>query len=178
MIKRIFIVSLILIQASNAFAKSNLTTAGDMTQIALPLTGFGVAVYKKDKEGQKQFLKDFLTNIALTHALKFAFRHTDWNERPNGGNYSFPSGHTAIAFQGALFLQTRYGASYGAVPIALAGFTGYTRVRGNYHHWRDVIGGAVLAYGVNQFFVTKYESTKVNVNVGKDVAMLDFKMNF
>ena len=43
------------------------------------------------------------------------------------------------AFGGAFFLQKRYGIMYGAPAIALAAFTGYTRTKGDYHHWRDVI---------------------------------------
>lgn len=165
--------------ATNAMAKrSSLSVAGDITQIVVPASAFGIALYKGDKEGQKEFAKSFIVNTGLMFALKYAFKDTEWGKRPNGGKYSFPSGHSAAAFSGAFFLQKRYGLEYGAPALALAGFTGYTRVKGNYHNWRDVIGGAALAFGVNHFFVSKYNKEDVNVttNVGKNAAFVDVKM--
>ena len=169
-----------LFQANNALARSDLTTAGDITQIAVPLAAFGIATYKGDREGQKEFLKSFLVNTALTHALKYAFKDSDWGTRPNGGKNSFPSGHAATAFQGAFFLQTRYGYEYGLPAMAVAGFTGYTRVEGDYHHWRDVVGGAALAFGVNYFLVSKYnsEAVKLSTDISKDRAVVGVKMDF
>jgi membrane-associated phospholipid phosphatase len=158
--------------------RSNLIVAGDITQIAVPVAAFGVALYKGDKEGQKEFAKSFIVNTAMVYALKFAFKNSDWGRRPNGGKYSFPSGHTAAAFSGAFFLQTRYGTEYGAPAMAAAAFTGYTRVKGKYHHWRDVVGGAAIAFGANYFFVNKYnnDAVKVAADVQKGGAAIGFNV--
>lgn len=182
MIKKITLstgmLAFMLLHTNIASARSNLTIAGDITQIAVPLTALGMATYKGDTEGQKEFAKSFLTNIAVVYALKYATKNTEWGERPNGGKYSFPSGHSAAAFSGAFFLNTRYGKEYGIPAMALAGFTGYTRVKGKYHHWRDVIGGAAVAFGANYFFVTKFgdESTKVSTSVSKNAAVVGVNM--
>lgn len=177
MIKNIILI-LLLLQSFNSAAKSNLTTAGDITQIAIPLTGFSMALYKDDEQGKKQFIKSFIVNLGLVYSLKYAVNNTQWGERPNGGDHSFPSGHSASAFQGAFFIQKRYGHEYGVPAIALAGFTGYTRVRGDYHHWRDVIGGAAIAFGVNYFFVTNYKEQPLVATINKNEYMLSSKVNF
>lgn len=180
--KRVIQVILVLslLQSNISFAKSDLQTTGDILQIAIPAAAIGIALYKDDKEGQKEFIKSFLVNTALTQAVKFAFRNTSLNKRPDGGNYSFPSGHTAAAAQGAFFLQTRYGIEYGAPAIAGTILTGYSRVQAKKHYWRDVIGGAAIAFGVNYFFVTKYNPEKVNVTAdigpGKALIGIDLKL--
>lgn len=176
--KKICLFLIIIFKANLVFARSNLTTSGDILQVAIPLTAFATTWYKDDIEGKRQFLESFIVNTAITHGLKFALKNTNLDERPNGGHYSFPSGHTASAFQGAFFLQQRYGNEYGLPSIALAGFTGYTRVRGDYHHWRDVIGAASIAFGVNYFLVTKYEKQQITVDLNKDSAMLNFATKF
>ena len=176
--KILALIIVVMFQSNIALAKSSLTTSGDILQFAIPIAAFGTTFYKDDSEGKIEFTKSFLVNTAITHGLKFALKDTEWGKRPNGGDYSFPSGHASSAFQGAFFLQRRYGAEYGAPAIALAAFTGYTRVRGDYHHWRDVIGGAGIAFGVNYFLVTKYEKQQVTVDISKNSAMLNFKTSF
>lgn len=177
MIKKIILITFCSSLGANCFARSSLTVAGDITQILVPLGALGIATYKGDKEGQKEFAKSFLTTMAVTYALKYSLKDTKWGERPNGGTHSFPSGHTAAAGSGAFFLNTRYGLAYGAPAIALTAFTGYTRVKGDYHHWRDVIGGTVIAFGANYFFVTKYQDkVQVSTNFSKDTASLTFNI--
>ena len=167
----------IMFQINTVFAKSNLTTTGDILQIAIPVTALSTSFYKDDLEGVKEFTRSFLVNTTITHALKFAMKDTQWGKRPNGGTDSFPSGHASSAFQGAFFLQKRYGTEYGAPAIGLAALTGYSRVKGDFHHWRDVIGSAVIAFSINYFIVDEYKD-KVSINMGKDIAMLDFKLQF
>lgn len=177
MIKKIVLIALCTSLGTNCLAKSNLSAAGDITQILVPLGALGIATYKGDTEGQKEFAKSFLTTIAITYALKYSLKDTEWGSRPNGGTHSFPSGHTAAASSGAFFLNTRYGFAYGAPAMALSAFTGYTRVKGKYHHWRDVIGGAAISFGANYFFVSKYQDkVQVSTNFSKDTAALSFNV--
>lgn len=172
------LVLIITLHTNITLARSNIDTSGDVLQVAIPLFAFGATYYKDDAVGKEEFIKSFLTTTAITHALKASLQNTSLNERPNGKDYSFPSGHTASAFQGAFFLQKRYGSEYGVPTMALAGFTGYTRVRGGYHHWRDVIGATGIAFTVNYFLVSKYEKQQVSVDVSKNAAILNFKTSF
>jgi len=43
---------------------------------------------------------------------------------------SFPSGHASAAFQGASFIQRRYGWKHGKYAYLLAAFVGYSRIEG------------------------------------------------
>lgn len=165
-------------QSNISFARSSLTTTGDVLQIALPVAAFGTAFFKDDVEGEKQFAKSFIVNMAITNALKFSLKNTDLDKRPNGGHYSFPSGHSAAAFGGAFFLEQRYGTQYGAPAIGMAALTGYSRVKGDYHHWRDVIGGAVIALGTNYFMVDKFDPGTVNIAVTNKSIFADLKFKF
>lgn len=131
---------------------SPLTTYGDIAQIGIPLTGAAVAIFKEDYQGFWQLTEGAVYTAAATHALKYTLNHT----RPNGGNYSFPSGHTSAAFQGASFLQMRYGYQWGVPAYALSALVGYSRVRSDSHHWRDVVAGAALASGI-QYLITRKE---------------------
>lgn len=125
---------------------------GDITQIAVPLAAGGIAVYHEDWYGFGQVVEGAVYTSALTHALKFSVQR----KRPNGKNYSFPSGHTSAAAQGAAFLQYRYGAGYGIPAWLLTGVVGYSRVEGKHHYWSDVAAGGALATAV-QYMVTREE---------------------
>ncbi|BDU35584.1 PAP2 family phosphoesterase [Vibrio nigripulchritudo] len=127
-----------------------LETYGDIAQIGIPLTAAMISWYKDDTEGLIQLTEGALYNALATHAIKFAVNA----ERPNGGNHSFPSGHTSAATQGAAYLQFRYGSAYGIPAYGAAALVGYSRVDANHHYWRDVIAGMALATGV-QYAVTE-----------------------
>ncbi|RXJ74218.1 phosphoesterase [Veronia nyctiphanis] len=135
-----------------AHAKSdNLTTVGDITQIAVPVGAGIISLLKNDTEGFFQLAEGAVYTAAATHTLK-AVVHAP---RPDGSeNNSFPSGHTSAAAQGAAYLQFRYGWEYGVPAYALTALVGYSRVDAKRHYWRDVAAGAALATGI-QYAVTE-----------------------
>jgi membrane-associated phospholipid phosphatase len=147
---RAIVVCLFVSCFSAVHADDAIVRAGDNLQIGIPLMAGMVSLMKGDSEGTKQWAEGALWTSVATHTLKFAVDE----ERPNGNdNNSFPSGHTSAAFQGAAFLQMRYGWEYGVPAYAAASFVGYSRVHGEYHYWRDVAAGAALAVGV-QYVIT------------------------
>ncbi|HEY9544615.1 MAG TPA: phosphatase PAP2 family protein [Solimonas sp.] len=133
--------------------------AGDIFQILNPLIATGVTLYKGDYLGTKQYAYNFATTFAATEVLKYGFDHTAWGERPNGGRESFPSGHTSAACSAAAFISDRYGWQYSLPLYGTALFTGYSRVDEHFHHWRDVIAGCALAYGVSKLITTPYSAS-------------------
>lgn len=91
----------------------------------------------------KFYLISILSTSLVTRGLKVAFNE----ERPNGGQYSFPSGHTSNAFAGATVLYLEY---RNTKPLlAWSGYlfatgTGILRVYNNAHWVPDVLVGAGL----------------------------------
>jgi membrane-associated phospholipid phosphatase len=149
--------SLALPAADRARAGSNvLTTVGDVLQFGVPAAGVLVAVGHGDGTGLWMLGATSLVTAGVTHGLKFATNNTSWGRRPNGGDHSFPSGHTSAAFAGAAFLHYRYGWQWGFPAIALASVVAYSRVEAKQHHVRDVIAGAAIGYAVGYIFTDHF----------------------
>jgi len=83
---------------------------------------------------------------AVTTALKVAIHRT----RPNGGPYSFPSGHTSGAFAVAPILAARYGWKAGVPAYTLALMTGLGRMEDRKHFASDVLAGATVGLVVGR----------------------------
>lgn len=137
---------------ARAAVRSPTELSGDFLQVALPLAAFNLPLARDDREGQRQFWQGFLTTGVVTHVLKKAVPE----QRPNGGQESFVSGHTSAAFSGAAFIQLRYGWAYGAPAYLAAAYTGYTRVAAEKHYWEDVGRGAAIAILAAWVFTTPY----------------------
>ena len=139
---------------------------GHILHYALPAAAGLSTIILKDKEGGEQFLKSFATNIAVTYTLKYAFD----KPRPEGATdgLAFPSGHTSAAFQGASFIQRRYGWKYGIPAYILAGFVGYSRIEGlnDRHDGWDVFGGILVGIGSTYLFTTPYEKKDIDLTFG------------
>lgn len=136
--------------AQHEFAEST----GDVLLFALPATALGSTLIVGDKKGTWQFAKGFLVNQALTFGLK----ETVNKARPyDNGFKAFPSGHTSTTFQAASFIRRRYGWKYGLPAYALAGFTGYSRIKATKHDGWDVLAGAIVGIGSTYIFTTPYQ---------------------
>jgi membrane-associated phospholipid phosphatase len=157
----IFILILMLFKMHVACAEtSNFEIAGNILQIAIPATAYGSTFYMDDDKGRKQFYYSFFTNLAVTHALK----HIINKPRPEGRDgYAFPSGHTSAAFQGATFLQRRYGWKYSVPAFVCAAYVGWSRIEGesDKHDITDVLGGAAVGILGSLYFTTPYKGITV-----------------
>ena len=142
---------------SQAKAASDIEIAGDVLQILIPSIAYGTTLYLDDTEGESQMYQSFFTNLGITYTLKVSINRT----RPNGGDYSFPSGHTSAAFQGAAFIHARYGWIY-AIPAYIgASFVGYSRVYANKHFPSDVWAGAIIGTLSSFYFATPYKGVNI-----------------
>jgi hypothetical protein len=81
-----------------------------------------------------------MLNGVLTIALKLASDR----DRPDGGERSFPSGHTSATFASAAVLEGNFGWKVGVPAYAVAGFVGWTRIRDNQHWLTDVVFGSTI----------------------------------
>ena len=83
-------------------------------------------------------LRAQIVSGVITDGLKLATNRT----RPDGGEYSFPSGHTSSAFATAAVLHSHYGWKVGVPSYAVATYVGSSRLAQNRHFLSDVVFGA------------------------------------
>ncbi|MCZ6889207.1 MAG: phosphatase PAP2 family protein [Gammaproteobacteria bacterium] len=150
-----------------------LEKAGDILQLLLPVAGFAATYIDRDPVGRIQFLKAAVTTGVSVGGIKFAVS----KQRPDqSADNSFPSGHTAAAFMGAGFIQTRYGPTFGVPALALGVLTGYSRVNADRHFADDVVAGMSFGLMSNWLWVTRrkyddvaftptYEGGRMGVNL-------------
>ncbi len=85
-------------------------------------------------------ISNIITSV-ITHTIKNTVNKT----RPNGENYSFPSGHTSFAFNNATILYYEFRKTSPIIAysgFAFAATTGTFRMINNKHWFSDVLAGA------------------------------------
>lgn len=174
--KNVILIILLNICSNYSFAqKSNVEKSGDILQIVLPFAAFSsTLIWKDGQKGTLQFIKTMGTSIIITHGLKVLIN----KPRPNGGNYSFPSGHTSSAFTGTAFLQKRYGWRIGIPMSLLAGYIGWTRVYAYKHDYWDVLGGAAIGIGSAYLFTKPYKKEGMQIFFGKSNGNYILRLNY
>ena len=116
--------------SSAVYAGDAVEISGDIIASVLPAVAFVASLTEKDHEGTWQFVKAVLVSQGSVHVLKRTIDRT----RPDGGRYSFPSGHTSGAFLGPSFIHMRYGFKYAWPMYVAAGYVGFTRVDSDSHY--------------------------------------------
>ncbi len=146
MTKRVVLAAALLSAGAAQAGTSGWGSASDLLAVGLPAIAAGTTWAKKDQQGVKELALTLGTALAATEVLKSTVH--EW--RPDHSDQkSFPSGHTAIAFAAATYMDTRYGEEFGAWRPALYGaaaLTAVARVQANKHHWKDVIAGGALGW--------------------------------
>lgn len=162
-----------LITANSAFANDFVKDIGNYMQVIVPAYAFGMTMNEQDWQGSRQFVYSFAATELSVLGLKSVIDET----RPNGSNKnSFPSGHTAAAFNGAVFIHKRYGFNRAIIPYMMAGFTGYSRIASDMHYLHDVVAGAAIGGMFSWFLTSKYEN--VCLSAGTDHVSVQFKTAF
>lgn len=125
----------------------------DVFAIALPVSALTLTIIEKDWKGLLQGVETAGVTAAATLLLKYTVK--EW--RPDHSNrHSFPSGHSAVSFATAAYLQRRYGWAYGAPAYALACYVGWGRVYAKKHYWYDVLAGAAIGAGSAYIFTRPF----------------------
>ena len=153
------ILQFLLLTSSQGLAGDGIEQAGDTLTVALAASSLGMAAHRHDGEGAVQFAKSSALSLGATLALKYTVNE----ERPNGKEHSFPSGHTSLSFASAEFLRKRYGWEYGLPAYAAASFVGYSRVESDNHYWHDVIAGAAIGFASSYFFAEPFHKVTVSL---------------
>ncbi len=131
---------------------ANTERIGDALFVLIPVSAVGMSYYNDDQEGTQQFLRGFSSNLVTTLVLKMAINKT----RPSDECCdSFPSGHASVTFQGASFIQKRYGWKYGLLAYLGATYTGYSRIVSDKHYLDDVLVGAAIGMISSHYFTER-----------------------
>lgn len=161
MVRLILILCCCLVSINTKAQSFDYEKLGDNLQIALPVSAFASTfIWEDNQKAQSQFIKTMGTSFIMTHALKILIN----KERPNGGDYSFPSGHTSAAFTGAAFIHKRHGYKVGVPAYLLASLVGWSRVYANKHDYWDVLGGIIIGYG-SAYIFAKPINKKVELGI-------------
>ena len=138
-------------------------TYADIGAIGIPAAAGIITLSQDDPNGMRQLALTTGSSVLAATALKYTVNST----RPNGGDHSFPSGHTSLAFSGAGYLRVRYGWRVGLPFELLAATVGFARVQSHDHHWYDVVAGAAIGEGAAQIFTRRLDEN-VRVSVAGD----------
>jgi membrane-associated phospholipid phosphatase len=150
--------------------------------VATPIIIYSIGLIEKDSTIKKQAIfigQTFLVSAFITTALK----HTVKRERPfdtysdiekltSAPGYSFPSGHTSLAFATATSLSMAYPKWYVIAPsFVWASAVGYSRMHLGVHYPSDVLAGAIIGSG--SAYLTYKANKWLNKNRGKRKAKDD-----
>ncbi|WP_428653265.1 phosphatase PAP2 family protein [Runella sp.] len=171
------------IQPTNVNTEKFLSSTAKPLSLALPAGLLIVGFSTKDKKLQQQgwqALGGFLIGTGITQATKrIVLRDRPFIEHPTlfaariegeEPHYSFPSGHTTVAFSTATTLAINYRKWYVIVPAyAWAGAVGYSRMRLGVHYPSDILAGAVtgaasawLSYKIQQKWLDRKKRKSPN----------------
>ena len=106
----------------------------------------------KSKHGYKQMMANIAMSNLMVGGVTFIAKKSAKDLRPDGSAYnSFPSGHTATAFNNATLLFLEYKDSniwYASSGFAFATATGVLRIANNRHWTGDVVAGAGIGIAI------------------------------
>ncbi len=148
-----YLTTCIFAQSVKSQPRKAIKTSTDVLVLVAPAAGFIGSLVIKDYQGTKQIVLSGATSLAVTYILKYSIK----KERPDHSNtHSFPSAHTSVAFQGASFIQRRYGWKWGAPAYLLSAYIGWGRTYAKKHDWWDVAGGAAIGVASTYLFTRPF----------------------
>ncbi len=132
----------------------------DILMLALPASAYLLTLHKQDEPGAWMLAR----SLGLTALTTLALNSIIEKDSPNGSSDdAFPSGHSAIAFGAAGFIQRRYGWRPGIPAYVVASYVGWLRVETDDHDAADVIGGAAVGI-LSSYFLTEAFDENVQVS--------------
>lgn len=114
--------------------------------VAAAVGGVWVASRIRGSDEFAQFSDDLTEASVFNALLTFGLKQSINRNRPSGGQYSFPSGHTSSAFAVATVVDHHYGWKASVAAYATATFIGASRIDSRKHYLSDVVAGATLGY--------------------------------
>jgi membrane-associated phospholipid phosphatase len=160
----------------SAHAQTSTTTRnGDLLAVGLPAIAAGLTLANNDTEGFVQLVKSEAATLVIVEALKSTTHQT----RPNGkDDKSFPSGHAAVAFSAAQFMQMKGGWEYGVPAYLAASYVANSRVQAREHRWRDVVAGAATGALTTAYFTDENSGRRFGMSFTGRSASLQLQQTF
>lgn len=148
---------------------------GDVMMAMAPAYALGMTIMARDWAGTLQLGESILAAQLATEAVK----SLEWERRPNGDDKkSFPSGHAAGVFSGAMFVHKRYGWKPALIPYAMGLVTGWSRTAVRAHYWHDIAAGAAISALFTWILVDKYLPQGVDVSADTGSVHVGFSTVF
>ena len=108
---------------------------------AIGVYAIGYAIHnERTKEVGTSLVEAQILNLFMTQGLKYAVNR----ERPDGGRYSFPSGHASATFVTADVLLQEFGPKAGVPAYVGAIYVAISRLSEKQHFPSDVVFGAAV----------------------------------
>lgn len=136
------------------FVEDGLRYTNTVMQVILP-------ILLADKIGIAQAVYVGLGTFVSVHTLKrllnnVYIKDTRIGQRPRGGKYNMPSGHSAMATSAMSFIIIRYGWIHILYLLPVSIFTMIVRVLLKAHTISAVLAGAILGIIIGLLFTSKY----------------------
>lgn len=158
-----------------AQALDSTTRNGNLLAVGLPALAAGLSLVNDDTEGFVQLVKSETATLLIVEALKSSTHQM----RPNGkDDKSFPSGHAAVAFSAAQFMQMKGGWEYGVPAYLAASYVANSRVEAREHRWRDVVAGAATGALTTYYFTDDTSGRRVGMSFTGRSASLQYQQAF
>jgi membrane-associated phospholipid phosphatase len=116
---------------------------GAKMQLATALTTYAVGRISGHSR-TAQIGADLIRANVMTQAMTASIKLSVGRTRPDGTEFSFPSGHSSVSFATATVLQRNLGWKVGAPAYAFATYVAASRVQDKRHFLSDVTFGAAL----------------------------------
>jgi hypothetical protein len=114
-------------------------TVQGVSAIAVYAIGYAIG-NERTKEVGTSLVEAQIVNFFMTQGIKYAVNR----ERPDGGRYSFPSGHASATFVTADVLAQQFGWRVAIPAYAGAVYVATSRLAEKQHYLSDVVFGAAV----------------------------------
>ena len=134
------------------------------------LGGVSTALFAFSRKSQDRRFRSFsyallqgsIMTTAVVQPMKLGFQRL----RPNGENYSFPSGHSTDTFMYATVISEHYGWKAAIPAYAVASYVSMTRLADRKHHITDAVAGAGIGFLIGRTVSARMKlPSRVSMNV-------------
>lgn len=135
--------------------------ASDLLAVGLPTLAAAYTYRDRDADGAAQLAWTLGATVGSAELLKSRISEL----RPDrSDDKSFPSGHAAVAFASARYLDKRYPGQVSPYLLyGAAGLTALARVQADKHYWKDTIAGGALGYAWAEYFTETQAGGRVSL---------------